>query len=215
MTSLSHSVIRHVLDEVERPCVQKITGEAKTERKASLRSCPSNDAVTDALANGCTLVGGSAWLWARQDMRASVDVLVIDEAGQFSLANAVAIAPAATSLVLLGDPQQLTQPTQATRPFGAGVSALEHLIGAHDTVPADRGIFLGTTWRMPRRLPPSSPNSPTTAVSRQHPDASCSACRAKGCYLGRACAGFRSRTRAAKRIATRRLLSSLTSSRTC
>ena len=81
-------------------------------------------------------------------MREAVDVLVIDEAGQFSLANAVAAAPAAKSLVLLGDPQQLTQPTQATHPYGAGISALEHLIGEHDTVPADRGVFLGTTFRM-------------------------------------------------------------------
>ena len=77
----------------------------------------------------------------------SVDVLVIDEAGQFSLANAVAAAPA-RSLVLLGDPQQLTQPSQATHPYAAGISALEHLIGDHDTMPPDRGIFLGTTFRM-------------------------------------------------------------------
>ena len=58
-----------------------------------------------------------------------MDVLVIDEAGQFSLANAVAVAGAAASLVLLGDPQQLTQPTKAEHPYGAGVSALGHLIG--------------------------------------------------------------------------------------
>ena len=57
----------------------------------------------------------------------AVDVLVIDEAGQFSLANAVAVAPAARSLVLLGDPQQLTQPTKAVHPYGSGVSALDHL----------------------------------------------------------------------------------------
>ncbi|HET6694003.1 MAG TPA: AAA domain-containing protein, partial [Pedococcus sp.] len=109
----------------------------------------TNEAARDALLSGrVSLVGGTAWLWAREDMRASVDVLVIDEAGQFSLANAVAAAPAATSLVLLGDPQQLTQPSQATHPYGAGISALEHLIGEHDTVPADRGVFLGRTYRM-------------------------------------------------------------------
>jgi uncharacterized protein len=77
-----------------------------------------------------------------------VDVLVIDEAGQFSLANAVAVAQSATSLVLLGDPQQLQQPTKAVHPYGAGVSALEHLIGEHDVIPADRGVFLDHTYRM-------------------------------------------------------------------
>lgn len=54
----------------------------------------------------------------RAAMRDTVDVLVVDEAGQFSLADAVAVAPAAKSVVLLGNPQQLTQPTLARRePF--------------------------------------------------------------------------------------------------
>ncbi len=100
------------------------------------------------LAARRTLVGGSAWLWARPELRESVDVLVIDEAGQFSLANAVAVCPAAKSLVLLGDPQQLTQPTQATHPYGAGVSALEHILEGHETMPPDRGVFLEKTYRM-------------------------------------------------------------------
>jgi uncharacterized protein len=81
-------------------------------------------------------------------MQDSVDVLVVDEAGQFSLANAVAVAPAAASMVLLGDPQQLTQPSRAAHPFGAGVSALEHLLEGHETMPVDRGVFLAATYRM-------------------------------------------------------------------
>jgi superfamily I DNA and/or RNA helicase len=86
-------------------------------------------------------------------MVGAVDVLVIDEAGQFSLANAVAVAPAARSLVLLGDPQQLTQPTKAVHPYGSGVSALDHLRtdddgGVHDVIPPDRGVFLDRTHRM-------------------------------------------------------------------
>ena len=40
-------------------------------------------------------------------MANSVDVLFVDEAGQMSLANVLAASPAATSIVLLGDPQQL------------------------------------------------------------------------------------------------------------
>jgi len=81
-------------------------------------------------------------------MQDLVDVLVIDEAGQFSLANAVAVSSAARSMVLFGDPQQLTQPTQAVHPDGAGISALDHLLDGHDTIPADRGVFLDKTYRM-------------------------------------------------------------------
>jgi uncharacterized protein len=81
-------------------------------------------------------------------MAGLVDVLVIDEAGQFSLANAVAVCPCARGLVLLGDPQQLAQPSQAVHPDGAGVSVLEHILDGEATIPADRGVFLDRTWRM-------------------------------------------------------------------
>lgn len=149
VTALSHAVIRHVLEEVGRPALHKTNPDDQEPARGPIRVTASNDEARDALASGQThLLGGTAWLWAREDMRDSVDVLVIDEAGQFSLANAVATAPAARSLVLLGDPQQLTQPTQATHPYGAGISALQHLIGDHDTMPPDRGVFLDTTFRM-------------------------------------------------------------------
>jgi superfamily I DNA and/or RNA helicase len=51
-------------------------------------------------------------------------------------------------MVLLGDPQQLTQPTRAVHPDGVGISALDHLLEGHDTIPADRAVFLDTTYRM-------------------------------------------------------------------
>jgi uncharacterized protein len=81
-------------------------------------------------------------------MLASVDVLFIDEAGQFALANALAVAPAARSLVLLGDPRQLQQPQQGLHPPGTGVSVLDHLLNGSETMPADRGLFLDRTWRL-------------------------------------------------------------------
>jgi uncharacterized protein len=65
-----------------------------------------------------------------------------------SLANVLATAPAARSLVLLGDPQQLDQPMQGTHPPGADRSALAHVLGEHATMPPDRGLFLETTWRL-------------------------------------------------------------------
>ena len=64
-------------------------------------------------------------MWAREEFEQAVDVLVVDEAGQMSLSNVLAVAPAAESLVLLGDPQQLEQPQQGSHPEGTDVSALE------------------------------------------------------------------------------------------
>jgi superfamily I DNA and/or RNA helicase len=77
-----------------------------------------------------------------------VDVLFIDEAGQFSLANAIAVAPAAPRLVLLGDPQQLNQPQKGIHPPGTEASVLEHLAGEDGILGPDQGLFLGETWRM-------------------------------------------------------------------
>ena len=94
------------------------------------------------------LLAGTAWLWCREGMRSSVDCLVIDEAGQISLADAVALSTAAANIVLLGDPLQLAQVSQGTHPPGSGVSVLEHLLGEHGTIPPQRGFFLDKTRRM-------------------------------------------------------------------
>jgi uncharacterized protein len=94
------------------------------------------------------VVGGTAWLWAREDMAAAIDVLFIDEAGQFSLASTLAVAGSAGSLVLLGDPNQLPQVSQGVHPDGAGVSVLEHVVGGLPTIAPDRGLFLDVTYRM-------------------------------------------------------------------
>lgn len=147
VTATSHAVIAHLLDAVDRPALHKCDD---TQPNAGLvTTVRDNGSVVAALADGSArLVGGTAWLWARPDMAEAVDVLVVDEAGQFSLANAVAVARGARGLVLLGDPQQLAQPTQGLHPEGAGISALEHLLEGRDTIPPDRGIFLDTSWRM-------------------------------------------------------------------
>jgi uncharacterized protein len=152
ITANSHSVIGGLLSRVGRPGVQRCNDPEQHCGAPDVGTAPDAPAVVAALAQGCQLVGGTAWLWADPAMAGAVDVLIVDEAGQFSLANAVAVSRAARSLVLLGDPQQLAQPTQALHPDGAGVSALGHLLAGHDTIPSDRGVFLGTTWRMQPEL---------------------------------------------------------------
>ena len=106
-------------------------------------------AARDALAAGeVDVMGGTTWLWSREDMQEAVDVLFVDEAGQISLANVIASAPAAANLVLLGDPQQLDQPLKGVHPAGADRSALAHILGEHHTMPPDLGLFLDGTWRL-------------------------------------------------------------------
>jgi len=94
------------------------------------------------------VVGATAWCWARPDFEQSVDVLIVDEAGQMSLANVLAAAPAGRSLILLGDPQQLEQPLQSSHPEGSEVSALYHLLDGEDTMPPGKGLFLAETYRL-------------------------------------------------------------------
>jgi uncharacterized protein len=93
-------------------------------------------------------VAGTAWWWARASEFEQVDVLFVDEAGQVSLADAIAVSQGAKSVVLLGDPQQLAHVSHGTHMHGSGASVLEHLFCGEQTVPRDRGVFLDTTWRM-------------------------------------------------------------------
>jgi len=157
VTALSHKVVGNMLREICRASVQErfpvsiIQKAAKTQgfEHDAVSVNDDNDAVRSALAAGIVpIAAGTPWLWARADMRDSVDVLFVDEAGQMSLANVVAISPAASSVVLLGDPQQLNQPLQGSHPVGAERSALAHLLGENATIRPEQGLFLETTWRL-------------------------------------------------------------------
>lgn len=95
------------------------------------------------------VVAGTSWLFSNDKMvDAPVDVLIIDEAGQFALADALASSRSAHSLILLGDPLQLSQVTQAVHPGGGGRSALGHVIGDEVILPENRGVFIEHTRRM-------------------------------------------------------------------
>ncbi|MBT8161670.1 MULTISPECIES: bifunctional RecB family nuclease/DEAD/DEAH box helicase [Arthrobacter] len=99
-------------------------------------------------AGGC-LIGGTAWTMTGKTVPArSLDLLVIDEAGQFSLANTLAVSRATNRLLLLGDPQQLPQVTQGKHPEPVDESALGWLANGHHTLPEELGYFLATSWRM-------------------------------------------------------------------
>ncbi|MGH7680430.1 MAG: DEAD/DEAH box helicase, partial [Candidatus Eiseniibacteriota bacterium] len=156
--AVSHKVIRNILREVVRASKEDgvpISCLQKTEDIAEDGIAVANDngAVLGALRSGqARVAGGTAWMWAREDFSEAVDVLFVDEAGQMSLANVLAIAGTARSLVLLGDPRQLEQPIKGSHPEGTAVSALEHMLEGRMTIAHDRGLFLEETWRLPPEI---------------------------------------------------------------
>lgn len=153
----SHKAIGNLLDAVCRAAAdlgQPLRALQKADEhdrcaSASVVCTGKASDIEDALAaRGVDLVAGTAWLFAKPGMQGQLDVLVVDEAGQMSLANVLAVCGAAESLVLLGDPQQLAQPMKGTHPEGADRSVLEHLLQDAATIPPDRGLLLDTTYRM-------------------------------------------------------------------
>jgi uncharacterized protein len=151
----SHAVVDNFLQAVNQadPTVS-IGKEPSAGKPNSEPWCITGKLDAWALAQtGGYIIGGTAWTLARSSVQAlALDLLVIDEAGQFALANAVASARAARTVLLLGDPQQLPQVSQATHPEAMEKSVLEHIIGLHATIPTDRGYFLDVTYRMHPRL---------------------------------------------------------------
>jgi hypothetical protein len=156
ITANSHKVIRNLLDKVleaademavDLYCIQK-PKEMELNRDRLIFAKTNGDLFAAMAGGRCQVAGGTHFLWSRADAHDVLDVLVVDEAAQMSLANVVAVAQSARTLILLGDPQQLDQPTQGTHPDGTGVSSLEHVLEGGHTIAADRGLFLEQTWRL-------------------------------------------------------------------
>lgn len=152
----AHAVVENMLTAA----VEKAGIDPERVGKKPKGSAPVPWAVTDekkfaALLEGPdgALIGGTAWTMTGASVPAgSLDLLVIDEAGQFSLANTLAVSRAAKRLLLLGDPQQLPQVTQGSHPEPVDESALGWLSPGHPTLPAELGYFLADSWRMHPQL---------------------------------------------------------------
>ncbi|MFP4514280.1 MAG: DEAD/DEAH box helicase, partial [Acidimicrobiales bacterium] len=157
ITAMSHSAIANLLEAVvelfakagdtDRLRAVKKGSEPSTGGLAGVAYTGSNSAAANP--KNYNLVAGTTWLLSGNDMAANpVDVLVVDEAGQLALADALAASRSAENLVLLGDPLQLPQVAQASHPGGGGASVLEHVLGNEVTMPPERGVFLTETRRM-------------------------------------------------------------------
>ena len=158
ITANSHKVIGNFIGAVldaaaeEGVTVRVAQRVSKPEQGCGLDGVvvtTKNEVVRDGLADGTfDVVGGTSWLWASDKSDGLLDVLFVDEAGQVALANVLAMAAAAESIVLLGDPQQLDQPLQGSHPPGAERSALAHMLADRATIPDHLGLFLEHTYRL-------------------------------------------------------------------
>ena len=145
-----HATVEQFLDKVVDAGVdgERVGKVPKDAGDARAWTALRKDQIEEFLAGeDGRVVGGTAWTFAPLPP-GSLDLLVIDEAGQFSLAHTIAASLPARSVLLLGDPQQLPQVSQGSHPEPVDSSALGWLAEGHDTLPADRGYFLARTWRM-------------------------------------------------------------------
>lgn len=155
ITSNSHKAIHNLLEKVESVAAEKGV-KFDGIKKASSGNDETifdgqfihSETKTENMSLGADLFAGTAWAFSSRHFDSQLDYLFIDEAGQVSTANVVAMATATKNIILVGDQMQLGQPIQGTHPGEAGLSVLEFLLGDHSTIPAARGIFLGQTWRM-------------------------------------------------------------------
>ena len=162
VTSLSHKAIHNMLRAIQHEAdLQRYTfagakrgsAEDGSDTMFSSRCVVTSEDVDVCADPSFQLVAGTAWALTRPAVDVHVaerplDVLIVDEAGQVALADALASGTSARSLVLLGDPNQLPQVSQGSHPEGAERSVLQHLLGEDVTVRPDRGIFLAETWRL-------------------------------------------------------------------
>ena len=161
VSSNSHKAINNLLEGVVKVAKEQNFAfrGAKKSTKGKTDSYFDGDYIDDVFSNEeiwetfgaddeYRLIAGTAWLFSAEAMDQQLDYIFVDEAGQVALANLVAMGTSARNIVLLGDQMQLGQPIQGVHPGRSGESSLEYLLNGMATIPAERGIFLGTTWRM-------------------------------------------------------------------
>ena len=156
ITANSHAVISNLLEAVmhcadEQGVVVQASQKADEDKAFDHPSVMVRAQWQEVLADldgGVPVIAGTAWLFAREDFDQRLDYLIVDEAGQLSLANVLAVGTAARNLVLVGDPRQLAQPSLGTHPVGAEASGLGHLLQGAETMPAEVGLFMEHTRRL-------------------------------------------------------------------
>jgi predicted RecB family nuclease len=156
VSSNSHKAINNLLAKVEEIAIrQGVTFNGAKKVSGKNLDTYLNGVIIDDIADNeaveagdYDLIGGTAWLFAREGMNQALDYLFVDEAGQVSLGHLVAMGDAARNIILVGDQMQLGQPIQGAHPGESGLSVLDYLLEGAATIAPDRGILLDTSWRM-------------------------------------------------------------------
>ena len=157
ISSNSHRAINELLQKVEDYAgsrdfsfkgEKKYTSPRETQKFTGGRHITNVADAKNIDVDGCQLIAGTAWLFCNEMFDQKLDYLFIDESGQVSLADFVAMGVSATNIVLLGDQMQLAHPTPGTHPGESGKSTLDYFLSGQDTVPEHQGIFLETSYRM-------------------------------------------------------------------
>ncbi|MEV7618758.1 TM0106 family RecB-like putative nuclease [Microbacterium sp. NPDC089321] len=152
----SHAIVENLLERVVAdgvPAAQVAKAPKDPDAAEPAFTVMRKDGMAAFLAEHAhhgAVVGGTAWDFSntRRVDRKGLDLLVIDEAGQFSLASTIAVAAGAKRLLMLGDPQQLPQVSQGTHPEPVNTSALGWVMDGSSVIDARYGYFLAESWRM-------------------------------------------------------------------
>ncbi|CAH0209203.1 RecBCD enzyme subunit RecD [Microbacterium sp. Bi98] len=151
----SHAIIENLLervvaDGVPASQVGKAPKDPSVEPGYTVISKNGMASFLAEQAEHGAVVGGTAWDFSNTARveRGGLDLLVVDEAGQFSLASTIAVAAGAKNLLLLGDPQQLPQVSQGAHPEPVDTSALGWVMDGDAVIKPDHGYFLARSWRM-------------------------------------------------------------------
>ena len=152
LTNLLNEVLDHAArQQFHVSAIRKLEGGEEPDEAWPYTYATDNEVVADAIReHGMHVAAGTSWMWARPEFFGSVDTLFVDEAGQMSMANVIAVSGAARNVVLLGDPQQLSQVKKGAHPEGVDLSALEHVLAGEQVIDPRRGIFLPKTYRLHR-----------------------------------------------------------------
>jgi predicted RecB family nuclease len=156
VTSNSHKAINNLLSAVEKVAEQSGFAFKGAKKSNSPESAIKGKFIADIWdtqqlvksISQFSLVAGTAWLLSSAKLEQKFDYLFVDEAGQVSLANILAMSTCAKNIVLLGDQMQLGQPIQGVHPGDSGKSTLDYLLKGEATIAPALGIFLKDTWRM-------------------------------------------------------------------
>lgn len=152
----SHSIVENLLERIVAdgvPAAKVAKAPKDPDAAPPVYTVIRKDRMAVFLAeheHGGAVVGGTAWDFSntRRVDRRGLDLLVIDEAGQFSLASTIAVSAAAKRLLLLGDPQQLPQVSQGIHPEPVDTSALGWVMDGSSVIDPAHGYFLSESWRM-------------------------------------------------------------------